>query len=423
MYARAITQTFKDYGEIVALCDNNEGRMRLSARTHLGTEDKVRLYNDAEFDLLVNETKPDVVIVTTLDSFHDRFIVRAMEQGCDAITEKPMTIDEKRCQSILDAIKKTGRTLRVAFNYRYSPPRTQVKKLLMSGIIGRIVSVDFHWLLDTRHGADYFRRWHRNKSNSGGLMVHKATHHFDLVNWWISSVPKTVYATGSREFYTPATAEHYGLSQRSERCLNCPEKKSCPFYLDIEKPGLKEMYLDNEKFDGYFRDQCVFSDRIDIEDSMSLSVTYRNGARMSYSLNAFCPKEGYEIRFNGTRGRLEHTTLESSYVSGEAGSKVHETDRKNTSIWVFPHFKEPIRVGLWATEGGHGGGDDPMLQDIFHRSPPADEFNRSAGVSDGAWSILTGVAANRSMASGKTVEVEELVSGLEMPAHTQMPEW
>ena len=52
----------------------------------------------------------------------------------------------------------------------------------MSGVIGNVVSVDFHWLLDTRHGADYFRRWHRNKRNSGGLLVHKATHHFDLVN-------------------------------------------------------------------------------------------------------------------------------------------------------------------------------------------------------------------------------------------------
>ena len=45
------------------------------------------------------------------------------------------------------------------------------------------------WLLDTRHGADYFRRWHRNKNNSGGLMVHKATHHFDLVNWWMIPTP------------------------------------------------------------------------------------------------------------------------------------------------------------------------------------------------------------------------------------------
>ena len=63
---------------------------------------------------------------------------------------------------------------------RTSPPRTQVKDILMSGVIGDVLSVDFHWMLNTHHGADYFRRWHRNKKNSGGLMVHKASHHFDV---------------------------------------------------------------------------------------------------------------------------------------------------------------------------------------------------------------------------------------------------
>ena len=69
--------------------------------------------------------------------------------------------------------------------------------------IGEVLSVDFHWMLDTRHGADYFRRWHRNKANSGGLIIHKATHHFDLINWLLSSVLETVYATGHFRFYRP----------------------------------------------------------------------------------------------------------------------------------------------------------------------------------------------------------------------------
>ena len=54
----------------------------------------------------------------------------------------------------------------------------------------------FEWALDTVHGADYFRRWHRDKKNSGGLLVHKSSHHFDLVNWWIGDVPARVYARG-----------------------------------------------------------------------------------------------------------------------------------------------------------------------------------------------------------------------------------
>jgi predicted dehydrogenase len=423
MYMKAVIDKFPKYCKLVALCDNNEGRMHLSVKRHLAGDSELPLYGEMEFDSMIGDTRPDFVIVTTKDSFHDKYIIRAMELGCGVMTEKPMTIDAEKCGSILKAIDRTGKELRVTFNYRYSPPRTQVKELLMSGVIGRIVSVDFHWLLDIRHGADYFRRWHRNKENSGGLMVHKATHHFDLVNWWLSSTPDTVYARGSREFYTPETARRYGLNDRGERCLDCPEKGKCRFCIDIESEGLKNLYRDCESYDEYYRDRCVFSDKIDIEDTMNLVICYKNGAYMSYSLNAYCPKEGYSITFNGTRGRLEHTTLETSYVSGSAKSKVHETIKKGSSTWIFPHFSEPYQVELWTSAGGHGGGDDPMLQDLFHPQPPEDKYKRAAGVADGAWSILTGVAANKSLATGRAVSVPGLVDALPDPEYTDMPEW
>jgi hypothetical protein len=120
-----------------------------------------------------------------------------MNAGCDVITEKPMTTDAPQCLQILETCRRTGRRCRVAFNYRYSPPRAQVKDLLMRGEIGDVLSVDFHWLLNTHHGADYFRRWHSQKKISGGLFVHKSTHHFDLVNWWLGAVPVSVAATGT----------------------------------------------------------------------------------------------------------------------------------------------------------------------------------------------------------------------------------
>ena len=104
-----------------------------------------------------------------------------------------MTTTPEKAQRILDACKRNGRHVRVTFNYRYSPPRTQVKDLLMNGDIGDVLSVDFTWLLNTVHGADYFRRWHSHKAISGGLMVHKATHHFDLVNWWLGAQPESVH--------------------------------------------------------------------------------------------------------------------------------------------------------------------------------------------------------------------------------------
>ena len=318
MYHNAIINKYQDYCSMLAVCDINPGRIKLRQDWCKTLNNDVKGYESKDFDQMVSEVKPDVVIVTTKDSYHDFYICRAMELGCDVITEKPMTTTAEKCQRILDTIHETKRSLRVTFNYRYSPPRTQIKDLLMSGIIGDLLSVDFHWMLDTSHGADYFRRWHRNKENSGGLMVHKATHHFDLVNWWLSSVPVSVFASGQRRFYTPKQAEFYGLHNRSERCLDCAESSHCRFYLNLrEIENLKRLYLDNESYDGYYRDQCVFSEKIDIEDSMNLVVEYENGVKMSYSLNAFMPWEGYMISFNGTKGRIEHRCEESVYISGD----------------------------------------------------------------------------------------------------------
>src|SRR4030042_2256673 len=256
MYQQAIQLDYKPYAQLVGLCDVNPGRLKLAqrrSREYQGFEPPI--YDAKDFDQMISETRPEVVIVTTVEGFHHPYILRAMELGCDVMTEKPMTIDADKCQSIIDMQRKTGRRCRVTFNYRYSPPRTQLKDLLMSGVIGDILSVDFHWMLNTHHGADYFRRWHSQKKFSGGLMVHKATHHFDLVNWWLSAIPVFVMAKGKREFYTPEMAARMGLQSHHERCHTCPEKAQCGFELNLAGvPNLKRLYLDNEQYDGYFRD-------------------------------------------------------------------------------------------------------------------------------------------------------------------------
>lgn len=421
MFSNAVLEKYRDVCEMVGYCDVNEGRLKLAIDEACQKGTRVPGFAAKDFDRMVAETKPDTVIVTTRDCFHDDYICAAMELGCDVITEKPMTTDEVKCQRILDTQQRTGRKCTVTFNYRYSPPRTQVKDLLMSGVIGEVLSVDFHWLLDTHHGTDYFRRWHRNKANSGGLMVHKATHHFDLVNWWLSSVPTRVMAMSHRLFYTPKTADRLGLTNRGQRCHGCGEADKCTFRLDMAgNANLKKLYLDCEQHDGYLRDQCVFSDKIDIEDSMNVAVAYASGAKMSYSLNAFCSWEGYMVAFNGTRGRLEHTCQEKVYINAD-GTVPGALKKEGSQVKVFPQRRPAYELDLWTGTGGHGGGDDPLLEDLFGTNPPADKYLRAADHRSGAYSILTGVAANKSMATGQAVDIADLVSGLRSPDYPAMP--
>ncbi|MEO7581125.1 MAG: Gfo/Idh/MocA family oxidoreductase [Massilia sp.] len=420
LYMNAVTGKFRDGNEIVAVCDSNPGRAALAVRKISATGASTpRPYSGADFERMIRETKPQFIIVTTPDATHDDYIVRALDAGCDVITEKPMTTTPEKAQRILDAVKRSGRHIRVCFNYRYSPPRTQVKDLLMSGEIGDVLSVDFTWLLNTSHGADYFRRWHSNKAMSGGLMVHKATHHFDLVNWWLGAQPELVQAFGSRQFYTPAMAKRLGLQGAHERCLTCPEKAKCTFYLDIgADEGLKALYLDNEKHDGYFRDQCVFRPEISIEDTMSVMVRYDNGVQLSYALSAYDAWEGYHIAFNGTKGRIEHRIVESA---GVAGANEVQSMSVGVSTRVIP-IRGPARdLEIWTGQGAHGGGDDVMLTEIFGVAP-GDKYKRISDERAGAYSALVGIAANRCFETGKTQRISELVTGLTPPDRAPMPD-
>lgn len=422
LYQDGIEKTHAVQAELVAVCDANAGRVEVARRRSKDNGAPVPPgYVAADFGRMLAETKPEVVIVTTADVVHHDYLMRAMEAGCDVITEKPMTIDADKCRQILDTRSRTGRRCRVTFNYRYSPPRSQVKDILMSGEIGEVLSVDFHWLLNTHHGADYFRRWHSHKKNSGGLMVHKSTHHFDLVNWWLGAMPATVTATGKREFYTPDTARRLGLSGPHERCRTCPETGKCGFYLDLAaSPSLRSLYLDCEEHDGYYRDRCVFRSDIDIEDTMNVIVGYDNGATLSYSLNAFNAWEGYTVAFNGSKGRLEHTIVESVYVNGIETVQGGITDN-GVTIRIIPLRGEARSIVPWTAAGDHGGGDRLMLEDIFLPDSLPDKYLRAADERAGACSILVGIAANRCFETGRIVKISDLVPGLVRPDYAPMP--
>ncbi|GAA0299490.1 putative dehydrogenase [Gracilibacillus halotolerans] len=406
----AMVRDFQETCELTAFCDVNQTRMDYAnklLKDKYGTN-PVNTYKAEEFEQMIETEKPDIVIVTSVDRTHHRYIIRAMELGCDVITEKPMTVDAEKTQQIIDAVERTGREVRVTFNYRYAPHNTKIRELIRDGVIGQVNSVHFEWALDTQHGADYFRRWHRDKRNSGGLLVHKSTHHFDLVNFWLDTEPEKVYAIGGLRYYGRENAEERGVTQFYSRAHGSEIAKDDPFAIDLESnEHLKNMYLDAEKEDGYHRDQSVFGDGINIEDTLGVAVTYKNKAILTYSLNAYLPWEGFHVVFNGTKGRIEAEVREQSYINS-GGDKEDEGKLHSKVLRVLPMFGEPYEVEVEEKEGGHGGGDPVLLNDLFG-VPEEDEFNRAASHVDGAISILTGIAGNVSLNTGQAVYIKDLV--------------
>jgi predicted dehydrogenase len=409
-WGKRIVDNYSDITEFVGLCDINPGRLEV-AKKNMGVNCPVF----SDFDEMITKTKPDMVIVTTVDSNHHHFIIRAMELGVDVLTEKPLTTDEVKAQAILDAEKRTGKKVIVGFNYRYGTLFTAIKEQLAKNQIGKITSVDFHWYLNTYHGADYFRRWHSERDKGGTLLVHKATHHFDLLNWYIDSDPVEVQAFGA--------LEHYGKNNgfRGVNCRNCAYTDRCKFYNDITKNKRHmEIYVQNEKYDGYIRDNCVWRNSIDIYDKMAVQIKYANNVQVSYSLTTYSPYEGWRIAFNGMDGRIESwedipwRMKEKVDQAARHSAEMNQSDAGGTrydEIFVQKNFNpEYEMIKVEATRGGHGGGDSRLQDKIFRDPKLADPYKHAAGSRDGVMSSIIGIAARKSIEENRIVKIEELTS-------------
>jgi predicted dehydrogenase len=387
MWGRELLAECGDWVEMVGLSDRNALRLE-RARNYIGTD--APLFD--ELGTMLREAAPETLLVCSPDSDHDGHIVEALEAGCDVITEKPMTTTAEKCRRVLEARARAGRRLEVAFNYRCAPTAQKLKELLLSGIIGEIASVDFHWYLDTEHGADYFRRWHARLERSGSLFVHKATHHFDLLNWYLESEPSEVFAHGGLRNYGRAGPF------RGVRCKTCPHARTCDYHVDISKnPFFDFLYEDPSTEDDYFRDACVFREEIDIPDTMSATIVYENGVQIAYSLNTFMPIEGYHLAFNGRQGRIEIR----QYERQPWNTPDHD------EILVMKNFGSAEHIVVAHEPGGHFGGDVVLRRMLFKPDMP-DPLKQRADARAGALSVLCGIAARESMRWNRPVSIAEL---------------
>jgi predicted dehydrogenase len=389
-----IVKNYSDVATLAGLCDINAKRVKV-AREMMGADAPTYV----EFDKMVQETNPDLVLVTTPDSTHYTYIIRAMELGKDVLTEKPLCTDEMQAQAILDAEKKYGKKLIVAFNARHYAQAKKIKQLLQEKAIGDVISIDYQEYLNTYHGASYFRRWHRIKEMSGTLLVSKSCHHFDQVNWWLDSEPVEVVAYGDLKFYGKNNP------YRSTNCRVCPYKQKCQFYWDVTTSSnpavsarLMKLYVNCESEDGYMIDGCVWRQDINICDTFSVMVRYASGARLTYTANTFMPYEGQEIGINGSKGRIDYNMY--------GGGGYVDSQLRMTKTFAMSE----LVTDLPKRAGGHGGADPSLRDLIFREYDRPDPLGLRASSLAGAYSSLVGIAGYRSIErSGERVKIADLV--------------
>ncbi|MFE5324329.1 Gfo/Idh/MocA family protein [Paenibacillus sp. NPDC056579] len=410
MFIGPMLKTFSNQTEIVGLLDIDPRRFEVCKEKFPQLND-VKEYGPDQFDLLVKQTQPDVIIVTGRDDTHVTYILQALEHGLDVITEKPMATTGADCRRILDAEQRSKGKVTVAFNYRYAPIHSRIKELVLEGKVGRVTSVDLNWYIDTYHGASYFKRWNRNREHSGGLSIHKSSHHFDLVNWWIGQQPVQVFAFGALNYYGPEGP----LNPKKEdgrHCETCTVKPDCSYFMRWSTRSREVTVKDDHlgavssglavaPYSEYRPDACIYDSAINIEDTYSVNVKYDGGALLSYSVNFSLPYEGYRLAINGTKGRIETTEFHSA-------SRVPFPVPVQT-IDYFPLFGSKETIHVVHREGGHGGGDPVLLEDIFLGPDPGRAYPILSGSQDGAYSIGTGEAVWRSVKENRPIRIDEVL--------------
>jgi predicted dehydrogenase len=402
------------HGELVAILDIDAGRV---ARFNQLASRSIPSYLPDEFDRMVDETAPDVVLVTSPDATHVDFATAALRRDLDVITEKPMAATCDQVEAIRSAERRSRGSVRVAHNLRYTSRNRYLKRMLQNGLVGRVTSVELAWSVDTFHGSSYFHRWNRRRAHSGGLSVHKACHHFDLVTWLLDDTPDQVFAYGALNYYGPQSP-HNPSARDGIAYSPVEQRRRCPYFRrwrsDGEGPDDDHVKVGRTGLDGLpydvqyppDRPAWIYDDEIDIEDTYSAVVRYRGGASLSYSVTFSGAWEGYRLALNGTHGRIESRCVDFRDGTGERADSHH--------IDYYPMFGSAVRHAVAAGAGGHGGADPMVRRDLLvGPSPESLSLQILADSRQGALAVAMGEAVWRSVADNRPYRIADLLGDVD----------
>ena len=406
-FAEPLRKDFNDYGELVGLFDASSVRMEGVNRLW-GTN----LPAFTDFQVMLRQIDPEVILIATDDASHAEYVIQTLEVGKRVICEKPLVVTASQARRVLETIELTADRRPVpslvTHNMRYEPAVLQLKEMISSGTIGQVLHITFLENLDRHHGADYFRRWHRFKANSGGLLVQKGSHHFDVLNWLAGSRPNRVMARGGLHVYGRRGPF------RGERCTGCSFSMQCRYFADLktwmeENPEL-QLYASAEGESGYVRDGCVFDDCIDIEDHMDVLYDYQNGIEVTYSLTAFASIENWRIEVEGTGGRLVFEQIyPTDWPPGDyVVPGLEDFELRRLMLYSFNEGVQEIPTDHW--QGEWENERLTMLPELFARPLDAPLTELQATLEDGIWAVLVGIAANQSLENNsQPVDVHSLL--------------
>ena len=328
-----------------------------------------RLFGDRivrfdDYRALCSDPKVDWMFIGSWNAFHRDHTVAAFEAGKHVFCEKPLALTIEECNEIRSAWKKSGKQFTIGFTLRYSPHYQEIKRIIDSGEIGEIISMEFNETLEFNHGGYIHSDWRRFRKNAGTHLLEKCCHDVDLVNWLVGSKARRVASFGGLNFFLPKNAgriEELGIDHRGLKAY-----QTWPSTTQLNP----------------------FTAEKDIIDNQVAIIEFESNARATFHTNCNSGIPERRMYINGSKGAIRPDVIAGSIEVVKIG------------------FGEKARQCGTAGKGGHGGGDAHLAESVVQSMLRGAES--VTNVEDGVKSAVTCFGIDEAADSGRVVDMAPL---------------
>lgn len=390
-------------GSVVAVAEPNDERRAVIADLH-GIPPSRQFCTWRE--LLDQPRLASVLLNTTMDRDHREVAVLAMNAGYHMLLEKPMATSLSDCVEIDRVRRETGRIVSVCHSLRYHAVYDEVRRIVRSGVIGDIVSLDQLEAVEIVHQSHSFVRgnW-GNEGRSTFMLLAKCCHDIDILVDIVDRDCLRVGSFGSLYYFR----EENQPPGAPERCVDgCPVEETCPYsalklYVGdgpwVHQAGLSGLSPTDAKLrlqtSPYGR--CVFKADNDVVDHQVVSMEFDGGVTATFTMTAFTPWGGRYLRIHGTKGYLE--------------AKV---DQRTIDLYEFWANNKHSHIEVAERSGVHGGGDASLLDGLIAAVNTGDTRSVRTSTSESLRSHAVVFAAEMSRREGRQVSVQDVLRHAEV---------
>ena len=384
---------------IAAVADLNPVR-RETAGKEFGILAEMQ-FESAE-ELLSRDAMGTAAIIASMDRFHYGHAMAALKKGYHLLLEKPISPVPEETLEIEQTALEMDRNVVVCHVLRYSPFFREIKRVIDSGEIGKVLTVQHNENIGNYHIAHSFVRgnW-RREDQASSLMMQKSCHDMDLLTWLIGSPCRRAASFGERVFFRKENAPEGS----AERCADCQLKETCRFsayraYLPVCGDWPATVLTEDQSEEGLREairtgpyGRCVFRCDNDVCDQQVTILEFENGVTATFNLSGFTNRMARSLKIMGENGEIRASEYDNTIeVIPFAPNAV---DRMSSTV-IHPEL----------VSGGHGGGDSGIVDD-FLALMEGRSSSAASGITQSVESHMMVGAAEQSRKDGTVVSIRE----------------